>query len=182
MDKTNSIVVEQAPLLGMLKGSQLAVDKLLRIPGSYITGSFAVGGERAASDVDIVIPLDVDVGPLVDDIAKTLYYSKVPSDYNKGFKLLRQGRGVPINILQLHPLDYCAWLFATNTMASQAPIKDKNLRHRSFEAFVLAFKMSNISGLEYTIDGAYNYFEAHKPALTFTDIIKIQETKEGGQH
>lgn len=181
MDKTNSIV-KQVPLLDLLKGSRLAVDKLLRIPGSYITGSFAVGGERPASDVDIVVPLGFNVDPLVDDIVKILHYSKVPSDYNKGFKLLRQGLGIPINILQLHPLDYCAWLFATNTMASQAPIQDKNLRHRSFEAFVLAFKMSNISGREYTIDGAYNYFEAHKPALTFTDIIKIQETKEGGKH
>lgn len=168
-------------LSDLLKGSQLAADKLLRIPGSYITGSFAVGGERDTSDVDIVVPLDRPVDPIIGDIAEILHFTKVPSDYNKGFKLLRQGLGVPINVLQLHPLDYCAWLFATNTMASQAPIQDKNLRHRSFEAFTLAFKMSNISGSEYTIDGAYNYFMAHKPALTFTDIIKIQETKEGGR-
>lgn len=175
-------VLQQSMFLDLLKGSQLAADKLLRIPGSYITGSLAVGGERDNSDIDIVVPLDFHVGTVVDDIVNILKYSKVPSEYNKGLKLLRQGLGAPINILQLHPLDYCAWLFATNTMASQAPIQDKNLRHRSFEAFVLAFKMSNISGREYTIDGAYNYFEAHKPALTFTDIIKIQETKEGGRY
>ena len=163
----------------LLKGGQAAADRLLRITGSYITGSLAVGGERTASDVDIVVPIDRCVEPVVADIVKIYHYSKAPSDYNKGLKLLRQGFSVPINILQLHPLDYCAWLFATNTMASQAPIQDKNLRHRSFEAFVLAFKISNITGAEYTIGGAYNYFAAHKPALTFTDIIKIQETKEG---
>lgn len=168
-------------LSDMLKGSQLAVDKLLRIPGSYITGSFAVGGERDTSDIDIVVPLSYSLNITIDEIVNILHFTKVPSDYNKGFKLLRQGLGVPINVLQLHPLDYCAWLFATNTMASQAPIQDKNIRHRSFEAFTLAFKMSNISGSEYTIDSAYNYFMAHKPALTFTDIIKIQETKERGR-
>lgn len=163
----------------LLKHSEPIVVDLLAIHGSFITGSYAIGGETIESDIDIVIPIDFDNAD--DWIARNVFkYDLIrePSNYNNGVKLIRQGWCVPINIVRLHPFEYCAWLFATNTMAGMQPVTDKVIRHRAFEMFCLAYKLASGNSETLTVDGACSYYDSHKPSITMKHIIDTSTTKE----
>lgn len=163
----------------MLKHSEPIVGDLLKVYGSFITGSYAIGGETSESDIDVVIPIQTNVD---DVVARNVFkYGMVKrrSSYNNGVKLIRQGWCVTINIVSLHPFDYCAWLFATNTMAGMQPVLDKVTRHRVFEMFCLAYKLANGNSETITADGARWYYDSHKPSVTMKTIIDISTTKEG---
>ncbi|WP_407448660.1 nucleotidyltransferase domain-containing protein [Fibrobacter sp.] len=163
----------------MLKNSEPIVDDLLKIYGSFITGSYAIGGETFGSDIDVVIPIHIDPGDLIARDMFKYGLAKEPSNYNNGVKVFRRGWCVPINIVRLHPFEYCAWLFATNTMAGMPPIIDKVTRHRVFEMFCLAYKLASGNSETLTIDGACAYYDRHKPTATMKTIINISITKEG---
>ena len=162
----------------MLKASQPIVDDLLELYGSFITGSYAIGGESVESDIDVVIPIQNNADDLIARDVFKYGLKKEPSNYNNGVKLIRQGRCVPINIVRLHPFEYCAWLFATNTMAGMRPVTDKVIRHRVFEMFCLAYKLAAGNSETITIDGACSYYDSHRPSITMKHIIDISNTKE----
>lgn len=108
--------------------------------GAYVTGSFVIGGATSISDIDIVMPIDkcIDDRQLIRITAPTgrrLEYSC----YNNGRKLYIPGC-TTINILTLHPLDYAAFRFATDTMRRNPVIADRNTRHRCFEELCHAYK------------------------------------------
>ena len=161
----------------MLKASQPIVDALLGQFGSFITGSYAIGGDTTESDIDVVLPIDNPSDYLIDSLRIRYALNVEPSNYNNGVKLAAPGRLVPVNIIRLHPFDYCAWLFATNTMAGLPPVLDKTTRHRAFEALCLAYKLASPGSETLTTDGAYKYFESHKPSMDMKTIINITELR-----
>ena len=161
----------------MLKASQPIVDDLLELYGSFITGSYAIGGESVESDIDVVIPIQNNADDLIARNVFKYGLTKEPSNYNNGVKLVRRGRCVPINIVRLHPFEYCAWLFATNTMAELPPVLDKATRHRAFEALGLAYKLASPNSETVTIEGARKYFDSHKPSVNMKTIISIAEAR-----
>ena len=128
--------------------------------GTYVTGSFIIGGATAKSDIDIVIPTDK---PLYDYVLARLAVcyggSFVASDYSNDRKL-----GIPglttINILQLQPLDYAAFMFATDTMRCAPVVEDRNARHRCFEELCHAYK-SFINPGCVTVAEMYKVFDRH---------------------
>lgn len=162
----------------MLKNSEPIVDDLLALHGSFITGSYAIGGETTESDIDVVIPICHDADAVIARNVFKYGLGKEPSCYNNGIKIFRAGWCVPVNIVQLHPFEYCAWLFATNTMAGLPPITDKTTRHRAFETFVLGYKLANPNSETLTIDGASLYYDAHKPSTTMKTIVDITEMRK----
>lgn len=113
------------------------VDKRI---GTYVTGSFIVGGATRKSDIDIVIPIDNAIPVVVlDQIANSFGGTVGHSEYNNGLKLKIPG-ATTINILQLHPLDYAAFMFATGAMARAPIVTDRTTRHRCFEELCHAYK------------------------------------------
>lgn len=128
----------------------------------FITGSSIIGGFDTSSDIDIVFSL-VNSGGVyraLDEKRKELGFDMIESEYNKGHKLTKPGH-VTLNVITLHPYDYCAWLFATNTLTAQHPIHDKFTRHRAFELAVTLFKLANVGTDYLTIGGAENYYRSH---------------------
>lgn len=108
--------------------------------GAYVTGSFIIGGATIESDIDIVIPIDNGIAPITLDRMANLNGGQVRySNYNNGRKLYIPGL-TPINILQLHPLEYAAFMFATETMCCAPIVEDRNARHRCFEELCHAYK------------------------------------------
>lgn len=148
--------------------------ELAALHGTFVTGSAAIGGFNIIySDIDIVVPIEYrDVGiKSIKTRLQSAGYILAPSDYNDGFKILKQGQSIPVNVITLHPFEYCAWLFATNVLANQETIKDRNARHRAFELACILFKSTNTSGRYVTTDGASHYFFNHKPR-EILDIVK----------
>lgn len=160
-----------------LKASQPIVDELLGQFGSFITGSYAIGGDTIGSDIDVVLPIDNPSDYLIDSLRIRYNLNVEPSNYNNGVKLTAPGRIVPVNIVRLHPFEYCAWLFATNTMAGLPPVLDKTTRHRAFEALGLAYKLASPNSETITIEGAHKYFDTHKPSMDMKTIINITEVR-----
>ena len=148
----------------LFDASMFIINKLNTVPGTFITGSAAIGGfDKDTSDIDIVIPIQYDT--IIDSIwtmASMQAWTKETSEYSNGIKFRRRD-AITINIVRLHPFDYCAWLFATNLMRQQDPIVDRNLRHRLFEAAILWFKMANGDTKYLTVDGADCYYLNHRP-------------------
>lgn len=140
------------------------IQELAEISGTFITGSAAIGGfKMPESDIDVVVPIQFDYGiKMLTKKFNSQGFILQPSNYNNGVKVVRPGASIPVNIITLHPFDYCAWLFATNTLAELEYIRDRNARHRAFELAVLLFKTTNTSGLHATTTGADVYFETHK--------------------
>lgn len=162
----------------MLKASQPIVDELLCRFGSFITGSYAIGGDTIGSDIDVVLPIEYSPSDYLINSLRIRYNLNVePSNYNNGVKLIAPGRLIPINIVRLHPFEYCAWLFATNTMAELPPVLDKATRHRAFEALCLAYKLASPNSETVTIEGARKYFDSHKPSVNMKTIISIAEAR-----
>lgn len=162
----------------LLKNSEPIVNDLLAMHGSFITGSYAIGGETVESDIDVVIPIHRNVNDMIARDVFKYGLKKEPSNYNNGVKIFRAGWCVPVNIVRLHPFEYCAWLFATNTMAELPPITDKVTRHRAFETFVLAYKLANPNSETLTVDDACLYYDAHKPSTTMKTIVDITEMRK----
>lgn len=146
----------------------------------FITGSSIIGGFGMSSDIDIVFSLVNSGGVyrVLDDKRKELGFDMIESEYNKGHKLTKPGH-VTLNVITLHPYDYCAWLFATNTLVAQHPIHDKFIRHRAFELAVTLFKLANIGTDYLTIDGAEKYYRSnHVISLSSEfDIVSRELTK-----
>ena len=137
--------------------------------GGFMTGSAIIGGFRNTSDIDIAFP--VNSAEAVDNILqknhKDLGFTMKYSDYNRGYKLEQLG-SVTLNVVELHPYDYCAWLFATNFLKKQHVILDKCTRHRAFELAVTLFKLANSGSNYVTIEGAKIYYQDHH-AYTLTN-------------
>ena len=119
----------------------LAAINCLNPYGSYVTGSAIIGNFDIESDIDIVIPIDVCVANdnWLREYARSINASVELSSYNNGLKLIMPGYHT-INILRLHPLDYCAFMFATDTLRRAPIITNRNARHRAFEELCHTFK------------------------------------------
>lgn len=148
----------------------------------FMTGSAAIGGFNNDSDIDIVFPIQVatSVDAALRAKSQELGFVIVPSDYNGGYKLERLGN-VTLNVIILHPYDYCAWLFATNTLKKQQTIHDKFTRHRAFELAVTLFKLANAGTGYVTAQGSEMYCDRnHEKSLMdeFNDFVKSQTPQE----
>lgn len=144
----------------------------------FMTGSAVIGGFNNDSDIDVVFPIYTSTAVDVRLRRKSLElgFNVVSSDYNGGYKLARSGN-VILNVIRLHPYDYCAWLFATNTLKKQLVIHDKFTRHRAFELAVTLFKLVN-SGADYVSrSGAEIFYSKNheKPLIDeFNDFVKSE--------
>lgn len=139
--------------------------------GTYVTGSFIVGGATSASDIDIVIPIDNWIE--LDHIGN-LYGGNVKySEYNNGRKLEIPGL-TTINILQLHPLEYAAFMFATETMCCAPIIEDRNARHRCFEELCHAYK-SFINPKCVTFEAMYKVIDRNLDAPYMANKINWED-------
>lgn len=108
--------------------------------GAYVTGSFIIGGATIASDIDIVIPIDYSIScSYLNQLGRRYCGNVEYSLYDNGRKLIMPGLTI-INILQLHPLDYAAFMFATETMLCAPIVEERNARHRCFEELCHAYK------------------------------------------
>lgn len=131
--------------------------------GSYVTGSYIIGGTSVASDIDIVLPIDQGVNDSwLSQITKRFGGEVIDSDYNNGRKLRIPGT-TTINILQLHPADYAAFMFATDTMLRNPIVTDRNARRRCFEELCHAYK-SFINPGCVSVDEMYKVYDRHKVA------------------
>lgn len=153
------------------------ISELNKIPGTFVTGSAAVGGfSTFESDIDVVVP--IEYGTRIEMLRakfKLMGISSKPSNYNGGFKFIMPAHIIPVNIIILHPFDYCAWLFATNVLGDSDVIHDRNARHRVFELAVLLFKTINTTGRYTTTDGANMYCTQNRRrsvAETFEYIVR----------
>lgn len=162
--------------IDLIKGANPIIEMLCEIPGAFMTGSAVIGGfDWRTSDIDVIVPIERELSTL-EMKAKDIYnFIKEPSNYNGGFKLIKRGASVPVNIIQLHPFDYCSWMFATNILAEQDTIRDKFARHRAFEIAVSLFKMSSTTGRHVTCDGAAHYYDFHKPAHLRAQYIALRD-------
>lgn len=145
----------------------------LRI-GTYVTGSFIIGGATPESDIDIVLPIINGSSCVVLDRMANLHGGEVKySDYNNGRKLCIPGL-TTINILQLHPLEYAAFMFATKTMCCAPVVEDRNARHRCFEELCHAYK-SFINPKCVTIDEMYKVIDRNLDAPYMASRIDWEE-------
>lgn len=166
-------------LTDMLERTRPVVDRLLRLHGGFITGSYAIGGDTTASDIDVALSIDIFVDDTIRLLRDEYNLDLTPSDYNNGIKLTTcvACTTVPVNIVRLHPFEYCAWLFATNTMAELPPIIDRHMRHRAFEAFVFAYKLANPNSETLGVYGVHKYFDNHQPSMNMEAIINIAKVR-----
>lgn len=119
--------------------SLYAILKRAHVEGAYITGSVALGCAELDSDLDIAVP--INCRKRIVTTLKQGGYSIEESLYNNGFKVSGDGYLYAINVIPLHPLDWNAWLWATQTLAlKDLTAYDRNGRHRLFEFAVLAYK------------------------------------------
>ncbi len=127
----------------------------------FITGTAAIGPYKpGSSDIDVVILIN-DRTNIHNIFSK---YITEESSYNNGFKFRYKGFAPIVNVVALHPLDFCAWLWTTMTMYNAADTgvqwPDKNDRHRKFELCVLLFKTVIAQSSHYGIDGAMCYYDS----------------------
>lgn len=142
--------------------------------GTYVTGSFIVGGATISSDIDIVIPIDNPVDSRELEQTVRHYGGSIGySSYNNGRKLLIPGL-TTINILQLHPLEYAAFMFATETMLCAPIVEDRNARHRCFEELCHAYK-SFINPKCVTIDEMHKVIDRNLDAAYMADKIDWED-------
>lgn len=142
--------------------------------GTYVTGSFIIGGATIASDIDIVIPIDYSIITRDLDLLARRYCGNVEySLYNNGRKLILSGL-TTINILQLHPMDYAAFMFATETMLCAPIVEDRNARHRCFEELCHAYK-SFINPKCVTIDEMHKVIDRNLDAVYMADKIDWED-------
>lgn len=142
--------------------------------GAYVTGSFIVGGATIASDIDIAIPIDNPVDSReLEQMVRRYGGSIEYSSYNNGRKLIIPGL-TTINILQLHPLEYAAFMFATETMLCAPIIEDRNARHRCFEELCHAYK-SFINPKCVTIDEMHKVIDRNLDAIYMADKIDWED-------
>ena len=148
-----------------MKVARPLVEAAAGIRGAFMTGSAAIGGFTPnESDVDIVIPIEEkDAIRSIVETGKELGFVVQQSDYNNGIKLVKPIVTV-VNFVCLHPLDYCGWLFATQTLKQlDGDRRDRNGRHRMFELAVLLFKCATVGTGYMTVDGARRYYDMVKP-------------------
>lgn len=142
--------------------------------GAYVTGSFIIGGANIVSDIDIVIPIDNAIcDSVLEQLSKRYCGSMEYSLYNNGRKLIMPGL-TTINILQLHPLDYAAFMFATKTMLCAPVIEDRNARHRCFEELCHAYK-SFINPKCVTIDEMHKVIDRNLDAVYMANKIDWED-------
>ena len=142
--------------------------------GAYVTGSFIVGGATISSDIDIVIPIDNPVDSReLEQMVRRYGGSIEYSSYNNGRKLIIPGLTI-INILQLHPLEYAAFMFATETMLCAPIVEDRNARHRCFEELCHAYK-SFINPKCVTIEEMYKVIGRNLDAVYMADKIDWED-------
>lgn len=116
---------------------------------AYITGSVALGCATPTSDLDIVVP--INFRERIVTALKLHGYIIAESHYNSGVKFA-DDCGRIINVVPLHPLDWHAWLWATQILAvKDMTVLDRNNRHRMFEFAVLAYKTLIAKSSDYFI-------------------------------
>lgn len=142
--------------------------------GTYVTGSFIIGGATIVSDIDIVIPIDssIDTSEL-GQLARRYRGNVEDSLYNNGRKLIMPGL-TTINILQLHPMDYAAFMFATETMLCAPIVEDRNARHRCFEELCHAYK-SFINPKCVTVDEMHKVINRNLDVMYMADKIDWED-------
>lgn len=120
---------------------------------AYVTGSVALACAQANSDLDIVVPIQYR-GQIMDILRRHGYLIE-ESLYNNGFKFSSDGPYSLINVIPLHPLDWHAWYWATQMLASKDLTgADRNDRHRLFEFAVLAYKTLLARPSDYHVNSA----------------------------
>lgn len=172
MDMSTRIVTSSGLLLN-------PVGELLNTVNDYegfMTGSSIIGGFTLTSDIDVVFPIQVKnlAASRLQMKCRELAFRKEESDYNGGYKLMRDD-SVILNVVALHPFDYCAWLFATNVLKEQHLPQDKCIRHRAFELAVTLFKIANANSDFVTAKGASKYYKTnHNYSLMsqFEDFVR----------
>lgn len=106
------------------------------IPEAFLTGSYRFGRENYGSDIDIAIPIHKS-----DELIKFIYHDEhaskelIESHYNAGVKFERQFSGQIriVNIVKLHPLEFCCWSKAAK-MLNAGDIHFKNVEKRYFHS------------------------------------------------
>lgn len=125
---------------------------------AFVTGSRMIGGERPMSDIDICVMIK-DIGVL-DTKLKEAFGNPEYSVYNNGRKYRAPYIGLYVNIIPLHPVDFCAWAWTTDTLSQSMVCRNlsRETRHRTFELGVLAFKTLQNTAAVCTTDGAMTWY------------------------
>lgn len=125
---------------------------------AFVTGSRMIGGERPMSDVDIVVMVK-DIAELNTKLEEAIGPAML-SSYNNGLKFKAPGLGLYVNIIPLHPVDFCAWAWTTDILRASFVCRgaSREDRHRKFELGVLAFKTLQNTASVCTIGGAMTWY------------------------
>jgi hypothetical protein len=117
-----------------------------------------IGGELPMSDVDICVMIK-DISEL-DAKLKEAFGPAECSAYNNGRKYQTVNFGLYVNIIPLHPVDFCAWAWTTDTLSQSLVCRGmaREHRHRTFELGVLAFKTLQNTASICNIDGAMTWY------------------------
>jgi len=142
--------------LGVLAATEVqqVLDGIKDLSGeAFLTGSYRFGRQHAESDVDIAILISSK------SIIEEHLSGKVktwPSHYNAGFKFVSPRFSVVVNIIPLHPLEFCCWSkTAKMLVASQSDFK--NLDKQTFHAIhQLAVTLAKLSILEHVNTSNYH--------------------------
>lgn len=104
---------------------------------AFVTGSVRFGCATGNSDLDICIPI-MYLDAVIDNL-KGVELTK--STYNNGFKLVHDG--ITVNIIPLHPLEFCAWSRAAKMAISCDMFKKvpKERRYPMHEMLVAVAKL-----------------------------------------
>lgn len=118
------------------------------IPEAFLTGSYRFGRENSRSDIDIAIPIHKSA-ELIKFLVHDEHASKelIESHYNAGVKFKRQfsGKIRTVNIVKLHPLEFCCWSKAAK-MLNAGFIHFKKVEKRYFHSIhQLAVTMSKMA-------------------------------------
>lgn len=118
------------------------------IPEAFLTGSYRFGRENHMSDIDIAIPIH-ESAELIKFLDHDEHASKklIESHYNAGVKFERQFSGQIriVNIVKLHPLEFCCWSKAAK-MLNAGNFNLKNVEKRYFHSIhQLAVTMSKMA-------------------------------------
>ena len=125
---------------------------------AFVTGSRMIGGELPMSDIDICVMIkDVDT---LDIRLKEAFGNPEYSAYNNGRKYKTPIIGLYVNIIPLHPVDFCAWAWTTDTLRESLVCRSisREDRHRKFELGILAFKTLQNTASVCNIDGALIWY------------------------
>ena len=118
---------------------------------------------------------------ILDAKLKEAFGTPEYSVYNNGRKYKAHYLGLYVNIIPLHPVDYCAWAWTTDTLRQSMVCRNQSreIRHRIFELGVLAFKTLKNTAAVCNSDGAtmwyfneisddiklHNFMDAHNIGL-----------------